>query len=671
MSEMYVRAQMILVNEYTLGQGDVTRNRVPNLRGMLEVYVKAMTNSSQLRIKPPFHYRNMPASVEPPEFEPLRKLTHRIDLALFGYMGCVEEYLMGPTAEFPTLQRLCLDKLSYTNFLLGNNQGKRYWVDTSEKYEPSKIQKLYAEFCHDRIDRGPGYEEARLLAPEALNLLYDMLGTRKYFGTQKFTFNPYKIINSMSLDSGSGIRPGPTSIEVAEDVTASVIGKKTEQISLAMTQLETWYEQTFNFKRRIHIPNYNVMKIKSERRFSYGGSATACADLEDKAREFFINGLLQQLTSEFASGFRMKLERGNVINVGRRWWYGGAWEFARFLNFDMLGMTWHEGDFKAYDKHVVDWLLMLYMANNRVYYDLKNMTDQEKYVFLRLHEEIIFNMVCKVTCHITGAWRIINGIMWSGGKETSHGDSWITLFVFCLFLVYQIKKNPFYAKRIRMLIQMGFIRLGTYGDDHLFCAPETVAHLICEKEFQRVAFLLVGMVIQEPMTHTNFITTFSPVSGELIQVGPKFLKRYFIKSSDPELAPILPFKPTHQTVCRLLLAYKTHWFTLVLAAIGQVWDTMGTNPVAYKITKKIYNFARQKDVRTPIQIYDDLVQSGSNASYLRGLLKKSGMTAEEMFSHFPSRQQIMERHVYNEIKANYTWTPERINQYTKCEEEDL
>jgi len=663
---MYLQAQMRLVAQYSLGQNAIVRNKIPNLRGMMEVYFNVSTNTSQKRIKAPFVCRNMPQATPEPDFEPLSDLVDSIDDMLFGRDRI--DAVNSQNDDVPSLQKLCMDRLLYRNFLFGTNNGLKYWVDTSTEFTPSKLVKLYEEFCIDRNPRDFGYQTSRRLAAQAVELLYDMLGTRKYFGTQKFQFNPYLVMRSMSLNASSGIRPGPT--VSAEGIKAGVVGKKFEQIGFAMSQLESWVHDTIVHQKKIQFPNYNVMKIKAERRFKYAANHIDLIGLPDKAREFFINGLEQQLLSETIGGMRMKLERGNVINIGRRWWYGGAYEFAIFLNYDMPNMTWHEGDFIGYDKHVVDWLLMIYMSANQIYYDIKSMTQEEKYLFMRMHEEVIFNMVCKLTCHITGAWRIISGIMWSGGKETSHGDSWITLFVFCLFLVYQMTTHPHYELLIRKCLRLGFVRLATYGDDHLFCAPRQLSGVINELEFQRVAKLLVGMEIQDPLSYDHFLTEFNPATGEITKVGPKFLKRYFVASTDPSLAPVLPFKPTHQTVCRLLLSFKTYWHTILLSSIGQAWDTMGTNRTAYRVCKLVYQEAIKKDSRTPLEIYQEYSQQTVNLNELRGLLRKAGLSAREMFCGFPSRRSILLRHIYNQKKADFSWTPEAYHGQIEMVEEE-
>jgi len=326
----------------------------------------------------------------------------------------------------------------------------------------------------------------------------------------------------------------------------------------------------------------------------------------------------------------MLLERGNVINVGRVWWYGGALQFAQYMNYDLPGIGWSEGDYYHHDKHINDFLLQAYIAAGAMYYDYDNMSPEDRFLFMRAHAELIFNVVVKPTCHLSSdIWTVIKGTLYSGGPETSPAGTWSTLMMFCFFLAYVMVYNPGVRMLITVSLQKGLIAFAGYGDDHLYCYPLRLESLLKEEKFAEFSLKYFGCIIRDSLSHRHFLTEVT-ASGSMRKPGPKFLKRYFIQGGPGEVA-VLPFKPIEETIGKLLAPKTVSRVDAIISCIGQAWDTMFTNRLAYQLCLKLYREHVLADGRTPDQILSTLV---IDKQVYEDYVKKLGITTDMMMK-FP------------------------------------
>jgi hypothetical protein len=260
-------------------------------------------------------------------------------------------------------------------------------------YGPDDVFRNFNEFNVDNYTRTEGYHRAVPLLSRALNVLYsNFITTRRHFKKIAFAYNPIEYVREMNMMASSGIRPGPHNSYVVHghNVVVAPIGKKIEQIKWALVSHRQWVRSMFagNFT---HLESHCVIKVKNERKCAYGLPLASLKKITQKKREFFMTNARHQLNSTWVNGPRIKLERGNAINVGRSWWFGGALNFATYLNYGVTGMMWYEGDYTLHDKHIVDWLLMVYQATNCIYYDFESMSDVQRDVFF--HAKLILYLI--------------------------------------------------------------------------------------------------------------------------------------------------------------------------------------------------------------------------------------------------------------------------------------
>jgi len=332
------------------------------------------------------------------------------------------------------------------------------------------------------------------------------------------------------------------------------------------------------------------------------------------------------------------------------WWNGGAYELARYLRFDAPDMEWNEGDHRRFDKTVIESLLAQYQAANMMYYDLDAMTEMERKIFLWANVQSYETLIMKLTCHIGGEWQLLDAIMPSGAKVTSHGDSWIVCYTFCAYLIEMMRKYPGRATKIRFFIEKGMIRIGIYGDDHLWCCPRVLGDILNEQTFSTFLLDVFHMVIQEPQTHRKFFVEVDQV-GNIKGTGPKFLKRYFIRGRRGE-PPVLPFKPTMETLSKVLAPKTSSIGDMLLAVIGQAWDTMFTNPVSYGVLSMMYKeLLILLDRPVAVVLMESKV---TNDKERYDWLMKLGIKEGELDKGFPSyERKRREYHAYDQSKCSF------------------
>jgi len=82
----------------------------------------------------------------------------------------------------------------------------------------------------------------------------------------------------------------------------------------------------------------------------------------------------------------------------------------------------------------------------------------------------------------------------------------------------------------------------------------------------------------------------------------------------------------------------------ILKSVGQMWDTMGTNLVAYEACKTVYEYVKSLSPLTPLQIYQEWLNDRSKFPFIKSIIKKTRMTAEEIFESYPTLEMLQKRH---------------------------
>jgi hypothetical protein len=317
------------------------------------------------------------------------------------------------------------------------------------------------------------------------------------------------------------------------------------------------------------------------------------------------------------------------------------------MNYDNPDLFWVDGDITGLDKHIPDWMLYLYLSAGSKYCNWNSMNGSQRRLLKRLYLLLQYHMVNKITLQPGNVWRLIIGMMYSGGKETSHGDSWIMAIIFFMYIEYCALRHPFLSDAIRLCLMQEFIRIIVYGDDHIWCCPKHLRNVINANGFAAFLKEFFDMELRDFKEYDHFVSRVDRVTGNFIYRGPKFLKRYFIDSYLPFAAPILPFKPVIESAVRLCAVTDDEDVcALVLKSIGQAWDSMGTNRVTYDVCREAYNFAMERMTLTPKELYNLWKNDKTKARFLKNLIKKSSISSEEFFESFPTIEQLQARHIY-------------------------
>jgi len=350
----------------------------------------------------------------------------------------------------------------------------------------------------------------------------------------------------------------------------------------------------------------------------------------------------------------MLIERGAMIAIGCTAWHGGWYQIAKYMGYDNPDLFWVDGDITALDKHITDWQLYLYLAAGARYYNWAKMNGSQRRLLKRLYLLLLYHVTNKITLQPGTIWRLIRGVMYSGGKETSHGDSWIMGLIFFLYVEYIRLTYPHAAPFIHRCVINGFIAIIIYGDDHIWCAPKVLRGMMGANSFASFLKEFLGMELRDYREYDSFLSVVNHNTGQMIYAGPRFLKRHFIKNFlGPECAPVLPFKPYIESLVRLCAVTEEEGVLgAILKAVGQMWDTTGTNLVAYEACKSVYDYVSTLSPKTPLEIYKDWLNDREKYPYIRGIIKKTKMTPEELFETFPTLELLQSRHQWDPVKCN-------------------
>jgi len=532
-----------------------------------------------------------------------------------------------------------------------------------EDVTPAKLADLFAEFSQNETESREHFDEIKKKLPQALALLEVMLKTRHHYGSIPFRYRPEMLKRFVTnMQSSAGIRPGKAYERVVEGarVKFTPTGKKFHQFPAYAAEFhkmlqDIWAAEDLYDKYKGDSDYYCIIRLKNEFKVKWlpeipdDEVEETLKKMRNTCREFFIPNMMQQFLSKLIMTPKQLFERGEVIRIGQKWKYGEAEKFARRFHAFSKTHKWFTGDVRKLDKNIRDWLLSLYVASGRSYFAT---TGEKSDAFLdRLFTLLAERINVKLTCHITGLWTLMKGVMYSGGFETSHGDSWILALVFCFYFVDVMQSHPGIAPEVVRCLRLCILVIALYGDDHLMAVPFHLVPFINERGFAAYALKYFGMVIREIEEMDHFFSEVDS-AGELRVKGVVFLKRYFIlaKPASRSFPVVYPFKPTHETILKLVCNKENDPRTYPLQAIGQAYDTLGTNPVAYAMVKSFYDYWMGEldfDQEALTQYMDAL-----DAQTRNRLWRKAGLNWKTSTFCFPTLAHLQELHRIDQAQGS-------------------
>jgi len=301
-------------------------------------------------------------------------------------------------------------------------------------------------------------------------------------------------------------------------------------------------------------------------------------------------------------------------------------------------------------------LLELYTYGASVYYD-KKATDYD--LFLKLMKLTCENLSVKMV-HIFGSvWKIMVGMMPSGAFETSHGNSWIVQLLWWSYCEYVIYLHPEIGEAFEKAFLTHEIEAGVYGDDHNLALRDVLTEYINEVGYAAFVAEFWGMEITEPR-ECNFISVPND-SGNLKYRGVAWLKKYFILRTDAypnNLPDVLPYKRLDDALVKFAWGNSERYALIdqAIACIGLAYDNMGVNAVAHEMLTELFTFCIQKmeitnmnDLRFEFFKFDR-----TDKKDITKIMGKTGIPVDTVFQGFPTREKLLQMHVYDENYVNFT-----------------
>mmetsp|Transcript_66033 Transcript_66033/g.59297 ORF Transcript_66033/g.59297 Transcript_66033/m.59297 type:complete len:763 (+) Transcript_66033:145-2433(+) len=489
------------------------------------------------------------------------------------------------------------------------------------------------------------------LTGRAMVLLYDKLGVDKYKSTQTFKFEEsikrLKIPTTTSAGNMAGIVRHTKHLADIR-IVYTVNGKKVIQDERSDDAIRMMVRDIRKGQSIKLLDRAWVITYKSEVLYATNGAEEM--KFPSKVRIYLIPTTTFYKISKMVHGYRQIIERGDLIQIGINWWNGGAYRFANRFRYNSKRHIRCEGDFRGLDTSLKMHYLMLYVVSSDYYYNKEGDYDIYK-AFLKI---VASNLSVRVTHLHSGLWRIMAGMMPSGAYETSHGDSWIVALIFFQYFVYTMIRYPEKEAIIMNSLKSGDIDLAIYGDDFHWMIPESLHSCMNIDKLHDFVSTYLEMQMRDTKTLYRFLSVPDNVTGSLAVTGATYLSRYFIHVRDLDVVAkqtslVVPYRDFYKTANKFAfgLGYARNIKDHILASIGMAYDTFGTNFVAYSFCKFMFDELVKKMGTSFDYLYEYLGTTGKDIS---GVLRKVGVSPDQLKEGFPSRSKLLSMHSLDVVK---------------------
>jgi hypothetical protein len=453
------------------------------------------------------------------------------------------------------------------------------------------------------------------------------------------------------LDTSSGNRAGPKVVHEHGGVLVkfTVAGTKFLQQERAKREVLRMIEAFQNDIEYDLTDKAWIITFKPE--VLFGKTLEEQAKFRDKVRIYFIPSTEYYLLARLMQGYRQKVERGNVIRIGMTWWYGGAYDFAKYFRYDKGDTIWYMGDFTGLDSSIKFQLLMLYSYSAKYYY--RTGGDEKLYDYLLGKSAI--HLSAKITNVFGRVWRYMFGVMPSGAYETSHGDSWIVALLYFTYFLMMSIKYPAQCDEIIRCVEELLIMVSIYGDDSVLGVPKHLQDYVNIHGFADFCTQYFDMSLRDLETITEFLAVPDVRTGELMSSGVVFLQRSFISKDHidtlgVDVPDVLPYRGLRKIVQKSVFGSGDlkHPVEHLVSFIGMAYDTQGTNVVAYRYCRFMYEYIL-KQINMEFDEAISLIDCFGNKTMVK-LMRKMGLSIDQICEGFPTRERLMKMHVYDASK---------------------
>jgi len=658
--EMIREAFRDLFKTYTITNGIISTNA--SLSCVEEIKSRLHKSENIKVVEAPFQAMYFPAEI--PLYEPhpdIKRVARGAEICLLERVGkfnmsqkdwhSLWNQVTGPPKplmEVRSLRDMCLSILSFHNRAFYNVGGIRSAVSAMADLYPTKVVETVL-----KVSRPQKFEPyTRHIMPflgQALELLYDAMDTRQYFGTVEPTIRPSDL-EGLYLGSSNGKHPGH--VRKKEMPSGHVLqinpsGKKYENYSATIQEVRDF------LMKKERAPMYCAHVFKDEIKHLEMNIPYVSPERYKKAQaklRIFINAspLMVLLERLGGSKVRQQLEKG-MIRVGSSWSYGGADFLAKQLGVyeDPFSMEVWEADFDGLDVSIREKLVELYYGWMFPYFR-KTVTAE---IFRKIMYFVIDEILNRLTHLFYDIWVIIRGLVPSGVWNTSHMDSWIVCLLFFWFLTYQMEKM---TKEERLEVHRNLhvlvkgICLAVYGDDNLAAYKKKSFFSTYLNYYEWDAWLwkYFNMRLRD-IRRSNFLSVMSS-NGVLISRGATFLRMQIIQNpyvSMPGQPKFLPVRETQEIMMRLFWGRESKpdrdLLDLALSCIGHAWGCYASCRYTYDFLLEVYSQIIVVTGLAASSLVSEVFKR-SQAQDIRQLRHKH-LSAENILAGFPTWTALIEQ----------------------------
>jgi len=386
-------------------------------------------------------------------------------------------------------------------------------------------------------------------------------------------------------------------------------------------------------------------------------------DLRMKYRNYIIPFASDYPLNAHVQKHRQGFERGGQIRIGGSWWNGGGQRFQEYLHMapwqiaktiEEFGVDYtpviSDGDIRSLDLSIKRFFMELYTITGGRYYKFRSHEDERTYKIMVEH---CLEAISARATHLFGdEWRIIKGGMPSGSYITSHGDSWIMLLMFCLFVQRTRERYPHLRKQIDLCVSRGWINIVLYGDDHILRTIRALQGVIGEQQFVNFLYEFFDMKSRDVREDVPFLSV-PDTRGGLRTRGIIFLKKYFIElpphmiRTHLNMPSIVPYRTLDSYVHRIAFGANMERSEIdqILSCIGNAYDTMGTNLTAYRFLHMVYSELIHSLNITPQNLKKMMAHrlEDRNNKDITKLMRKCNLTSSELLDGFPTLDLLVSK----------------------------
>jgi hypothetical protein len=557
-----------------------------------------------------------------------------------------------------TLKDLCLIKVSLFNQVYGGTaKGPNisYSMENVEVKLYNAIQKWDLP-THSMFGQGSRLAPTSSLVTETVHRLLDL---EKYKGTIVFNYKEAvdKAVDATVVASSSGLRQGLDVAHTIDGVKYKVTprGKKGLHKEYTRKQLMNMGDAFDRGERMRFVDKAFVAVPKNE--VLMGDTEEEINKMMEKLRLVLISG------QTFATGERVlfteiqKLQRGRNIMVGCSFWSGGAERMAIMMHAGREGYTYFTFDIKSYDNSIKAQSILRYMYDG-LYFINQELGDYRKYKALLA--EVARLMVCRPVHVFEDIWVLLKGKIPSGIYITSSGGGYILITDTTDFFYFSAKQFAHMAFEIMKQMNNRDLSFICNGDNSCMSRHDSLKDVITFTAYEDFLSRVYGITMRDKFETREFFTLPNTKTGGIDRYGVQFLSRYFVKretvTKRTDIATILPYRDFLKTARKYAFGDGSTRSPIdfVLAAIGMVYDSFGTNDMSYIFCRHMYDSGMKRLQCTTIQeMFTKKIQSTElecTARMMNSFMKKIGISEEELLRGFPTQDQLLDKHIVDPTK---------------------